>query len=544
MCLRGPYREAAVQILLLSMPDSFEHSPTIAIRMPNGALASLAGNIDSHHRVAIADLVLAQSSVRRTVERLIREIQPDLVGLSVMTFQRRTARRIISLVRSLKPGIRIVVGGYDPSLAPDAWTDPAVGVDMIVRGEGELTFCELLRAIEGGTPLSDVAGLWFREQGGFRCTPGRPVTSVEEGTIRPPNRAARVLSGYTMLGRGVDVIETSRGCTFDCSFCSIIEMRGRNFHRFPLGHVIADIEDARRRGARAIFIVDDNITLDVARFKALCQAIIDAGLTDIDYMVQGMTSSIAQHGDELAPLMRKAGFRYVFLGIENILDQDLTFLKAGAKNSQRQGGRRIGNASTTAVDILHRHGMLVIGGLIVGNPDDTAEAIDANLTFARKYVDWPYIQHPTPYPGTPMTRDFVERGLVVNHRVDEYDGTTAVTRSAHLTAEEIEFMRWRAERWMKVRHLPTVLRHDPGFVLRHGHRMLAHTFRGTTWRSLVGLESARDVFGRYRALRAREREYVDWPDPLENQPRDTGRPAASQAAMPPASSLTFVKPSR
>jgi len=533
-----------VQILLLSMPDSFEHTPTIAIRMPNGALASLAGNIDAHHRVAIADLVLAQSSVRRTVEQLMREIQPDLVGLSVMTFQRSTARRIISLIRSLKPGIRIVVGGYDPSLAPDAWTDPAVGVDMIVRGEGELTFCELLRAIEGGTPLSDIAGLWFREQDGFRCTPGRPVTSVEEGTIRPPNRAARVLSGYTMLGRGVDVIETSRGCTFDCSFCSIIEMRGRNFHRFPLGQVIADIEDARRRGAGAIFIVDDNITLDVARFKALCQAIIDAGLTDIDYMVQGMTSSIAQHGDDLAPLMRKAGFRYVFLGIENILDQDLTFLKAGAKNSQREGGRRIGNASTTAVDILHRHGMLVIGGLIVGNPDDTAEAIDANLTFARKYVDWPYIQHPTPYPGTPMTRDFVERGLVVNHRVDEYDGTTAVTRSAHLTAEEIEFMRWKAERWMKVRHLPTVLRHDPGFVLQHGRRMLAHTFRGTTWRSLVGLESPRDVFGRYRALRAREREYVDWPDPLENQPRDTGRPAASQAAMPPASSLTFVKPSR
>ena len=84
--------------------------------MPNGALASLAGNIDSHHGVAIADLVLVQSSVRRTVERLMGEIQPDLVGLSVMTFQRSTARRIISLVRSLKPDVRIVVGGYDPSL--------------------------------------------------------------------------------------------------------------------------------------------------------------------------------------------------------------------------------------------------------------------------------------------------------------------------------------------------------------------------------------------------------------------------------------------
>ena len=543
-----------MNILLLSMPDSFEHTPTIAIRMPNGALASLAGNIDPHHRVAIADLVLAQSSVRRTVERLMHEIQPDLVGLSVMTFQRGTARRIISLVRSLKRDVRIVVGGYDPSLAPDAWTHPDLGVDVIIRGEGELTFSDLLRAFERGTPLSDVPGLWFRADGDVHRTPARPITPVEEGTIRPPNRAARVLSGYTMLGRGVDVVETSRGCTFDCSFCSIIEMRGRNFHRFPLEHVIADIADARRRGARVIFIVDDNITLDVVRFTALCRAIIDAGLTDIDYMVQGMTSSIAQHGGELAPLMRQAGFRYVFLGIENILDEDLTFLKASAKNSQRERGRRIGNASTTAVDILHRHGMLVIGGLIVGNPDDTPDAIDANLAFARKYVDWPYIQHPTPYPGTPMTRDFIERDLVVNRRVEEYDGTTAVTRSTHLSAEDIEFMRWKAERWMKLRHIPTVLRHDPGFVLRHGHRMLAHTFRGTTWRSLVGLESARDVFGRYRALRAREREYVDWPDPLRDHddvgpalsgpPNDNGRPALSHAARPPASSLTFVKPSR
>jgi hypothetical protein len=86
--------------------------------MPNGALASLAGNLDPHHRVAIADLILAQASVRRTVEQLVRDLQPELVGLSVMTFQRGTARRIISLIRSIKPDVRIVVGGYDPSLAP------------------------------------------------------------------------------------------------------------------------------------------------------------------------------------------------------------------------------------------------------------------------------------------------------------------------------------------------------------------------------------------------------------------------------------------
>src|SRR4029077_17446742 len=142
-----------------------------------------------------------------------------------------------------------------------------------------------------------------------------------------------------------------------------------------------------------------------------------------------------------------------------------------------------------AIDALHRSGLSVVGGIIVGNPGDTQASVEANLEFAKRYVDWPYIQHPTPYPGTPMTEDFRQRGLIVNERVEEYDGTTAVVKTAHLDVEEIEFLRWRAERWMKVRHFPAVLRHYPGFVLRHGPRMLAHTFRGTTWKSMGGLAS-------------------------------------------------------
>ena len=366
-----------VRILLLSMPDSFEHMPSLAIRMPNGALTSLAGNIDPHHEVAVADLVLAQSAVRDTVERLIHTHAPDLVGLSVMTFQRRTAKRIISFIRSIAPDARIVVGGYDPSLAPDVWTYP--DVDFIVRGEGELTFRELVRSLERQTRLSDVPGLWYREGTAFRRNPTRPIVPVEDGCLQPPRRSARVLSGYTVLGRQVDVVETSRGCTFDCSFCSIIEMRGRNFHRFPLPSVLDDIADARARGARAIFFVDDNITIDVPRFEQLCQAIISRGLNDIDYIVQGMTAPFATHGATLVPLMKAAGFRYVFLGIENVLDADLAFLKARAKNSRQSPGETRRNTTMEAIDVLHRHGLLVVGGLIVGNPDDTRESIATNL---------------------------------------------------------------------------------------------------------------------------------------------------------------------
>src|SRR2546421_10494395 len=180
-----------------------------------------------------------------------------------------------------------------------------------------------------------------------------------------------------------------------------------------------------------------------------------------------MTSAIANHGETLAPLMHKAGFRYVFLGIENILEDDLQFLRASSKNVLRAKGQKVGNATLQAIEYLHRNKMYVVGGLIVGNPNDTRESVEANLRFARRYIDWPYIQHPTPYPGTPMTEDFRRRGLIVNDRVEEYDGTTAVVRTEHLTADEIEFLRWRAERWMKVRHPPDVLRRYPAFVMRH-----------------------------------------------------------------------------
>ena len=504
-----------MNVLLLSMPDSFEHMPPIVVRMPNGALSSLAGNLDPHHQVAIADLILVQSRVIPTIERLMRERQPDVVGLSVMTFQRATAFKIARLVRYLRPATRIVVGGYDPSLAPASY-EPCGDVDFLVRGEGEQTLCELLRALDAGGPVGSIAGLSSRTPNGFVHGPDRTIANLKSNPLRLPNRAARVLDGYTMLGRRVDVVETSRGCTFDCSFCSIIEMRGRNFHVYPIERVLADITDARRRGARAIFLVDDNITLDVHRFQSLCEAIIDAGLNDVDYLVQAMTSPLAHHGATLAPLMKRAGFRYVFLGIENILESDLDFLKARAKNARREHGRSVGNATIEAIAHLHLHGLFVVGGLIVGNPDDTRESIEANLEFAKRYIDWPYIQHPTPYPRTPMTQQFRDQGLIVDEDMSHYDGTTAVVRTKHVPAAEVEFLRWRAERWMKLKHLPAAFLHSPWFSLRHSPAMLAHTFAGTSLRSILGLEEQRSVFERYRRIRRRDREYMELPPGVPN----------------------------
>ena len=439
------------------------------------------------------------------------EHEPDIVGLSVMTFQRKTAQRRSSISSARDaPSARVVVGGYDPSLAPEAYTeDPDGGVDFIVRGEGEITFRELLRAIEAQRGYDHIAGLSYRSADGFRHNPARRVSGLEDGEIRPPRRDARVLDGYTMLGRQVDVIETSRGCTFDCSFCSIIEMRGRNFHTYSFERVLADIRDARDRGARSLFIVDDNITLNVRRFEALCQAIIDAGLNDLDYTVQAMTSAIANHGERARPA--DAGGRLPLR-----LPRHREHPRRGpavppSRNQKPRARERAGNRAmrrSRPSTHLHRNKMIVVGGLIVGNPGDTRESVEANLEFARRYVDWPYIQHPTPYPRTPMTKDFQDRGLIINDRLEEYDGTTAVVRTEHLSADEVEFLRWRAERWMKLRHMPAAFARSPLFLLRNAPKMFAHTFRGSTIRSFLGLEDERNAFQRFQAIRRAERAYV------------------------------------
>src|SRR2546427_12415897 len=126
--------------------------------------------------------------------------------------------------------------------------------------------------------------------------------------------------------------------------------------------------------------------------------------------------------------MSRAGVGCIFLGIENIQENDLAFLRATSKNTKHEAGRK-SNATIKAIDYIHQNKVFVVGGLIGGNPDDTRESIEANLNFARQYVDWPSIQHPTPYPRKHMTKDFRERGLSMNETLEAYDGTTAVVRT-------------------------------------------------------------------------------------------------------------------
>ena len=163
---------------------------------------------------------------------------------------------------------------------------------------------------------------------------------------------------------------------------------------------------------------------------------------------------------------------------------------ARGRPPRRQRDARARSSCCTA------HGIYVVGGIIVGNPDDTRESIEANLAFARRYVDWPYIQHPTPYPGTPMTKDFRERGLIVNDASRSTTARPPWCAPSISTADEIEFMRWRAERWMKVRHMPAVLAALPGL------RAAARAARCSRTRSAAARGGRRSASRTARGVRA------------------------------------------
>jgi len=419
-----------VKALLFATPDSRSGFGEVAF-IQNLGIASIAGNVDSGVcDIQVADLILLKGIVEDYVLGLLRKGIPDLVGLSCMSFQYHSAIKLAKLVKSYDKNIFVAIGGYHPtSMYREISASPeSQFIDFIVRGEGEATFNELTAAMDAGGGYDKVAGLSYKANGVFYHNPPRDLLPLE--TIRIPKRDARLISkGFHAFGLPADVIETSRGCTHNCKFCSIRQMYGRSFRKYDISRVIMDITDAREHGAKYLVIADDNITLDLKRLEMLCEEIVAAKLNTIHYAVQCSVKGIA-HSERLIQKMADAGIKLVFLGIENLSKSNLDFL-----------GKTVASDDTIkAVKYLHDNGILSYGGLIVGNPDDDEEALWNTLNFAWALkLDAPGFIILTPHAKTKIREELIAGGLVTNaDDFSTYHLEYANIRTRHLTPEEIE----------------------------------------------------------------------------------------------------------
>ncbi len=406
-----------------------------AVHIPNLGIASIGGNIDPEHSVFLVDLIRKRRSVKKYLTKVITKIQPDLVGLSAMAWQYDTCVKIAHLIKELRPETKIVIGGYHASLMAEeiAASPEAKWIDFIVRGEGEEVCRRLVNALSEDGDLSDIPSLSHRQNGSFVHNPRGE--NLDLASLKPPIRDKRRLTwGYHLMNASIETLETSRGCTRSCNFCSMKNMYGRSFRTYPISRVLADIDDIYfNRKVRAIFITDDNMVLSPGRVIELCDAIIARGYKKLRLFVQADCLTMASQ-EEMVAKMAAAGFCSVFLGIEN----------GSKKNLSAAGKGDIVAASKKAITNCHRHGMMVIGGLIFGFPDDDVQSIGENYEFFKEIgADAAYCQIITPYPKTGMRDKLLSDGLITNKtNYKKYNGLWANVRTRHLSPEELQYHFW------------------------------------------------------------------------------------------------------
>lgn len=408
------------------MPDTVAIIDSL-VKSPNMGIVSLAGNLKGHE-VKCLDLVGCRDC-GKIIRNALREVRPQLVGLSAMTFQFASLLRAAALIKGLDPEIKTVAGGYHASLMFQELTqDRKLPLDFIVRGEGEITFRELADALDSKRgQLEDLHGLSHRTPDGtWFHAPARALASLDEIDI--PNRASRLRDDFQVFGNlPWDLIETSRGCVCACKFCSITQMYGRSFRKYPMRRIEQDWQGLSPK-KRGVFIVDDNIGLDQAHLEELCALLTMLNRRQERLLFIQMSASTIVQSPKLIEKMRQVGFKAVFVGFEAM---DKRALQGTSKPSSPEVNRE-------AARILRANRMMIIAGCIFGFPDDDGAAVaDSFRAIIELRPDIIYPQYLTPYPGTVLRREMEECGLIDSNDFARYDGYTCNIRTRQLTNREL-----------------------------------------------------------------------------------------------------------
>lgn len=400
-------------------------------KIPSLNLASLAANVDKGLcEIKIADLVVKDRDPKSALLKVLNDFKPDVAGFTAMSFQYQTALELIKLTKSFSDKVITILGGYHVTADKEniLASEEMKNIDFLIDGEGEVPFNELVKALANGHEYEKVPGIAFLKNGHPVITDRSVLLEPEK--IKIPDRSARIYKkGFHMMGMQADVIETSRGCVYDCNFCSIRNMYGKSFRKFSIDRIMTDLEDAKRHGAKGIFITDDNITLDGKRYLELCNEIVKAKL-NLTFAVQASVRGFMKTPG-LAAAMAQAGTKFVFLGIENVSDNALEFMH---KSNQLKS-----SDTEIVVKELKGNKILVVGGFIFGYPEDTKETLVENFNYAKKIgIDIQLFNILTPHLKTELRDELVSEGLVTNLTdYTKYNHYASNVKTRHLSTEEL-----------------------------------------------------------------------------------------------------------
>jgi radical SAM superfamily enzyme YgiQ (UPF0313 family) len=334
------------------------------------------------------------------------------VGISCQTALVYSSLELASMIKKIRPGTFIVAGGVHPSIRPlDLLYNG--DIDIVVRGEGEETFAEIVKRWLANIPVDNVAGTsLIAPGGGVRNNPKRPLAKDIDVYPMPaldlvPLDKYRI-SPDLRTGDRFGMVLTARGCPYDCIFCANKLLTERTYRARSVKSVIDEIEYyLKTTGVTQLMIIDDNFTVNRKRTIELCEEFIRRGYPDkFNWWAEARVDCLDQ---ELLNIMKKAGCSILSLGLESGNQRLLDLIK---KNITLEKTKE-------AVKMIKRSGIKSRASFILGLPTETKQETINTIKFAYGLpIDQVRFAIATPFPGTVLWDIAVKEGRVDPTNID------------------------------------------------------------------------------------------------------------------------------
>jgi radical SAM superfamily enzyme YgiQ (UPF0313 family) len=411
-----------IQKVALVNPNFITKSITDKFTIPALGLESIAANILDLAQVKIIDGKVENLTLKEIIKE-INEFEPNVVGISCcFTIGINFALKIA--YESKKLGYITILGGWHPSFAHSEILKYPF-VDIIVRGEGEVTFRELIK----NKDLEEIKGISYKDNGSIINTLDRPLIKDLNKLPFPARKLRNSKTYFQIFQMPLDAIETSRGCPYKCTFCNIHLFYRGTYRTKNTDRVIQELKFiSSQKKHMNVLIVDDNFTANMKRVEEICDKIIKEGIK-LDLICQSRIDVI-KNNPNIIKKMSKAGFWLFFLGIESFNQKSLNDIQ---KNVHFRD-------IVEAIKILHNNDMLIIGSLLIGSSlDEEEKDIDLMIKIVKKLgIDFPIYSIMTPLPGTKFRDVLIEKDYLLSHNWSNYNFTTAVNRLNKLSKEKLE----------------------------------------------------------------------------------------------------------
>ena len=343
----------------------------------------------------------------------------DLVGISTITATAPRAYAIADKVREM--GIPVIIGGPHVTYLAEEALDHA---DFVIRGEGEKTLMELVEAWEAGREYALVSGLSYRKDGQIRHNPGRPFAEKLDDIPYPDFSLLRSDRGLHRSVRTIPVL-TSRGCPFNCSFCSVTGMFGKAYRFRSTENILAELRQYDHR-RNIIFFYDDNFAANRKRTKDLLEGMIREKLK---FRWTTQVRADVARDEELVQLMKKAGCHTVYIGFESV--------NAGSLEEMKKG--QTVDEIIRATRVLRKHRIHIHGMFVIGFDQDDWTSVKKSVKFAKKArLNSTQFLILTPLPGSEFFNKIESENRIQFHDWTLYDAHHAVFRPARFSLFDLQ----------------------------------------------------------------------------------------------------------